>query len=899
MKNINLIFNKLLFPLVLTLQILWSHSRYIKKSIVLLFIIFPIYTFAAAEDDSFTTSYNTVITENVLTNDTGTDKYVESYTLPTCGTIDIFYSNGQFTYDPGTCTGNITFTYTMQYFVRRGPWGRYVTDTATVTITIENSGGGGTTPVDENQCSTGTTTDYREFCLRKKITAPGNIVTIGNTILVAPDTGNGASTNVNVCSTYTNGTFISDATSTNNDYYLCEYYADGTNPSTSATVSSGTSTSHIPDPTNSTLRWAGLYWQALVDDSENMTGMQIRIKNGNDAYVTIGYDNLDYGRKYGNGEYNYAAFKDVTSILQDNNWLTGEFTVADIPIYEGKYGGLGTYGAWTLVLVYENTNEKLRNFTIFDGWQVIDGNNDTNIGISGFYTSKQRPISSSASIFVAEGDKRITGDKLFAKPSLKTNETQLTYDTSGDKQAVWSAIKPDYTRTPNPINNQGIDIQTFHLGSENQGYDILEPQESAINFRFTTDGDVYWPSMIAFNSELYAPKLCYDYAYSQNGIYFTEDNNGSIDPRIIGSGLNTSEDIKVEIFIRNDEESDTDATDMVVHITDVNATQATYVDNSTYVTLPGQVTPQLASGSPLQNIEIGTVGGKEYFYIDYLLDPLTSSINMPLTITLEYTLTLSDASGNPVNIDYNTTINNGIPLCTTNNFAYYPNYDIFNVENSILGSNPNAPLYNLPTQTANRVGDFKVTSYQPSPNYHVRNAVMTTVAVELIDANKYHDIKASCTEPDSALTPRIWVTLGNQDGNQSQVEFDQAVIQNAINNNLVSDSILNQANPIGQAEDYFAFVRENTAFRLTYNQVGEGELIQLTPGTCQGQQVAPCFEVQNFPDFGTLDIGAGIGNCVQDIDGNPNSRDKIPQYCGNAGARGLDSVELAQCMECI
>ncbi len=118
--------------------------------------------------------------------------------------------------------------------------------------------------------------------------------------------------------------------------------------------------------------------------------------------------------------------------------------------------------------------------------------------------------------------------------------------------------------------------------------------------------------MIAFNTELYAPELCYDYAYKQNGVYFTEDNNGSEVPLIYGQGLSTTDPVTVELFVRNDEESDTNLTNVVFHITDINSSQATYVTNSAYVTQPGQILEEEAQGSPLQDIYINNMGGSQY-----------------------------------------------------------------------------------------------------------------------------------------------------------------------------------------------------------------------------------------------------------------------------------------------
>lgn len=115
--------------------------------------ILSVFVQAAAVDDSFSTPYNTQLTENVLTNDSGDEKYVYSYSYPTCGTITSFYTSGDFTYDPGTCTGTVTFTYTMYYKV----WRWWYSDSATVTISIQTPTPPTISPIPDQYVEVGTT----------------------------------------------------------------------------------------------------------------------------------------------------------------------------------------------------------------------------------------------------------------------------------------------------------------------------------------------------------------------------------------------------------------------------------------------------------------------------------------------------------------------------------------------------------------------------------------------------------------------------------------------------------------------------------------------------------------------------------------------------------------------
>jgi hypothetical protein len=54
--------------------------------------------------------------------------------------------------------------------------------------------------------------------------------------------------------------------------------------------------------------------------------------------------------------------------------------------------------------------------------------------------------------------------------------------------------------------------------------------------------------------------------------------------------------------------------------------------------------------------------------------------------------------------------------------------------------------------------------------------------------------------------------------------------------------------------------------------------------------------VLNYPSIVNVDIGNGNGNCIADM---RNGRDKIAEYCGNAGNAGMDRDQLAECLECI
>ncbi len=719
-------------------------------------------------------------------------------------------------------------------------------------------------------CTNNINNDYRPFSLRHRELIHGNMMTIGNTILVAP-----VDQSSDVCSSYKNGAYKDDTSDANDAYELCAYYDD-------TSVSFPTTTAELPIPSGDDVEvvWAGLYWQSLVEDSYNIENMSIKIKHDkSDGYETVDFDQLDWMKDVGKEGYiSYSAFKDVTYLFQNNNWKDGNITVGDIPVAEGKVDNLGTYGAWTLVVMYKKKDEKFRAMQVYDGWQQVDSDHaEVDIPISDFLTPKATPISAEASVFAAEGDKYIENDYLKAKPSRKTVWTDLSHTTN---QTFYSAINTPvrFTRSPSPSNNQGIDIQTFNLGTD--GYDIIEPNETAIEFKFGSDQDRYWPSMISFSAELRAPDLCYDYAYKQGNRYFTEENDGSKDPKIKGL-LFSNEPIEVSLFLKNREKSDLVLKNIEMKVDNIDTVQASYIDNSVKYIPAGSTqeeTPSSVSSSEsFVHASVGGLGSEEHLYFYYDLDPKIYAIDMPIDASIEYDMVITvPDTGEEFTFHYDKQdLDSTIPLCVDDNYSYAPVYGTFNVEEAGLGD------YNIFTQVAKRVDAFEVKSYtdaQGDGEWDDPLPTSTIVAVELVDMGAYHETKTSCEEPINTLTPRVWILFDN---NVSSVNFD---IQNAIDNGMVSDQILNQADPMTDASDFYAFVRRNVAFRVSYNDMGDGEI--------------PLVQKENNGEYTIINWRTSWEgeNCAQDMDGNPSNEDKVAGYCNDTGNNPND---IASCMECV
>lgn len=745
-----------------------------------------------------------------------------------------------------------------------------------------------------NDCSTtGASTGVRDFCRRTNIIANGGMVTIGNTVLVPPDPLS------QDCSAYSNGDFDPDYDNSNAGLNMCKYEGLST---TGRSATSALLT--LPDPANSTIAFAGLYWQSIVDEDDiaDVTGMDVHIQNQNATGIAAGLKSvtvhkLDYELDVGkDGFYSYAAFSDVTSIFTTNNWKDGNITVEGVPSFEGSITNLGNYGAWTLVVVYKDPSLPLKNFSIFDGWQIISGHSpdisaDLEIGIKGFYTPKTGPINANVSIFVAEGDKYIPDDQLTIVNELDGSQVLL-----GDQD---SGIDGVPVRTPFLINNNGIDIHTYAVGN------YLQHEQSFVRFHFknvdtTPDAwgsynqDTHWPSMIAFETDIYEPSLCYDYAYSQNDVFFTNENNGTEEPRIEGDPIQSGDPIDVSLYIRNLEDSDVNARNVYLDITDINTTQAVYSNNSLRLTYPNNILSTeipdsdfIANPGSLVDIDIGTVTGNDYFYAEYKLLPSMTTIDMPINATIRYDLVFSDGTTIPF-----TSLLGGekLPMCSGGSTNYNPSWSIFDIVDHNLYSDANKK-YNIPTQVARRPGSFSLVSFEPS-DLVTHKPVNTQVSVELIDAGAYHVTSASCSKTSSAISGKIWVTFNNDvtDGDPSDEEVLD--IAYAINGGYVTQ---HPDYPFTTAEDFFSVARENAAFRISFNVLNDNgeDFIQLS-GTDNSWQI------ENF-----VSLVQDIGECSAPVRFNQSTSTtttNVATACGNAGGGSgsiMNNWQLTRCQECL
>ncbi|MFY9142437.1 DUF11 domain-containing protein [Sulfuricurvum sp.] len=800
-----------------------------------------------------------------------------------------------------TCTGNSSFSNGSNVTVTINA--KVVSaESVTNTAYISSANSVADNDTSNNSASASLISSYppglREFSKRSiggqsSTNIRGNILMVGNQLL---------------CQNSANGETCTEPTvgATNNS--INQHFANVDTTTTSSGITNS-SMARLDMQAGDTIIWARLYWSARMINpttTEKEDAHIIKFRTpASTAYQTITAENFDYFPL--EDPFDYGASADVTSLVQSAG--AGQYYGANIQADTGT----NKFASWMLLVVVQNNNRPFNNLSVYDGFQVVfDGDSnypsEVSATASGFLTPKSGTVTSNLFVYTGESESGIyDGATITNKSGIATSLVDA-YNTptdlfngsasiSGVHRSTYRASDPGLA-SPNFQNLIGTDLDKLTVTNLNN-----EQTTTTVTIKSTggNNSDRYSLNMFALETKLYEPRFCYDYGYEQNGLPFTEENNGTKMPYIVGNLPNTS-DINVTIYIRNMENSDVNASNMALSITDINTSQAIYTRNSVSITYPNEFTPTYktdaawplsVSDSHVSNIPIGDMAGDKYAYVYYGLTPLsTGSINLPISGTFSYDLQLTLPDGTILTLPYSSTLGGpGLSMCSSDNFSYTPAWGIFSVVNAGLYDSATANrYYDLTTQVAKRPGNFRVASFEKTA-LDTPKSVSTAVAVELIDVSQFHDTDAACQEPSSAVSPRIWVTFDN---NVSQINFNKDTIAYAITNGMVSDAITGNPVTLANAEDFYKTATPNAAFRVSYNATNDGNqsLIQTAPGTPSTNT-----QILNFTQ-----LVQDIQHCAQpvEIPSNPgNTTTLVSVACGNAGNQGIDKHNFAICMECL
>ncbi len=693
-------------------------------------------------------------------------------------------------------------------------------------------------------------------------------------------------------------TNVSTSTTNNNIFMINDDYDDIIGEADYTATLHNSSAAYVDIPKDKKVVWAGLFWQGYMagtlTDADKRKGREIKFKQEGDTYQTYTDGDMHWVYITDKRMY-YQSFVNVTKYVKSHGG--GYYWVGDIATSEGTPEG-GSYGAWTLAVVYEDDNEPFRNTTIFYGYKgLMKGKDVTNaksyarahgcpsdddsIGIansieetiSGFLTPKSGNVDASLIIFAGEGDTWASGEYGYITDKYAKRH-KLTNAKNPDGNIMNSTITKDgnYVTNGKPHfgnNSLGIDIDTYDMSGKLSNY------QTSTKIGLQTDGDGYFPGMFGFEAQLKEMRLCYDFTYGQNGHFQTAP---TVKPPKIEAQVSKNDSLDVKIYFKNlEKDSDVIAKNITVDIDDINTTQATYKRDSTYVTRPNSATRIAVQDSGRRvadkydkDIPVGDLGGLEYFYTYYSLEPKKSTIDMMLNAFLRYDLAVN-IGGTTVTLPGAQTYMKDMNPCQTTN-AYKPVPGRFNVvhqayKNTNLSS---GYYYNIPTQVVKRYTDnFVVESMNPN-DLNTTKPISTAVALEMVEMDGFHYVTATCTDVNATVLSkkRLWVIF---DSNTSAFK-------------PLTKTDLERAG-------FFDNASRNAAFRLAYNVADANDSVIQLSKNASGK-----YTMLNFSNY------AGA-NCASSFVSSTGSRGgKVSDYCGSGAGKsgnGMDANELRECMECI
>ncbi|MEL1249016.1 hypothetical protein, partial [Flavobacterium helocola] len=311
---------------------------------------------------------------------------------------------------------------------------------------------------------------------------------------------------------------VNEPNSNNNMVYVDVDGNSNTFNSSSANLTFSTENGAIPEC--SKIVFAGLYWTGRASDGSNspdtfnvtknsvtktLNKRKVQLKGPSAATyteITAGTNDIYYPQT--NDGFMYSAFAEITEYVKTNG--LGQYTVADIALVEGNGGGTGYYGGWGIIVVYENSKMKWRDITVFDGHAYVQGSTTVShqIPISGFNAVQTGQVNIKLGLMAGEGDRSISGDYFNILRSSDNNWQALNHTGNATNNFFNSSIQTGgNTRSPNLVNNTGLDISMFNI--PNPGNTVIANNQTSTTLRYGSTQDTYVIFMAAMAVDAYIP----------------------------------------------------------------------------------------------------------------------------------------------------------------------------------------------------------------------------------------------------------------------------------------------------------------------------------------------------------------------------------------------------------
>jgi uncharacterized repeat protein (TIGR01451 family) len=292
----------------------------------------------------------------------------------------------------------------------------------------------------------------------------------------------------------------------------------------------------------SEILWAGLYWSGEISSGTQGYAQrdQVKLSVNSDPYQDItAEETIDIT---GISHPSYNCFKDITGIVQ-NAGIKARFTIANVV---ARSNAFNVFGGWSIVVVYKNIYESMRNLTVFDGYGAIGFGTTLDIPISGFNTPLAGPVSFELGVIAHEGDRSASGDGLSfngAGSFVAVSDALHPVNNCFNSTISYDAVVTPY-RNPGYNNNLGYDAAIYI--PDNTSFNYIGNNTNSATVRVSTSGENILCRVLTSAIDIYEPDL-------RASVYIDDLNGGIVEPgdelEYTLVGKNIGSDLSLNTFI--------------------------------------------------------------------------------------------------------------------------------------------------------------------------------------------------------------------------------------------------------------------------------------------------------------------------------------------------------------
>ncbi|MCD9007054.1 DUF11 domain-containing protein [Luteimonas sp. XNQY3] len=281
-------------------------------------------------------------------------------------------------------------------------------------------------------------------------------------------------------------------------------------------VPQNSSTATLALPTGARVLSAGLYWGGRAGPTDADRGrLQFRTPTGTYETQTASAGNLHTFNDQGDAASRpYTAYVDVTALVAASG--SGTYAAGGLTSETGNSngGGLGNYGGWALIVLYEHDSKPYRRLMVFDGNAgTVGSGNPRAVSVAGLLTPAVGPFTAYMGALVWEGDGGITGDQFQLTGADVLNGGALQ-DALSPSNNFWNSgitrLGERFTaKNPDYANQFAVDLKLVDISNTpaNAGRPRLDNSATGATLTFTSTGDAYFPHALVFVTDIFFPDV--------------------------------------------------------------------------------------------------------------------------------------------------------------------------------------------------------------------------------------------------------------------------------------------------------------------------------------------------------------------------------------------------------